>query len=106
MDMTANLEAMIVRGMDGAALRLALASRYFALADLERALEHAEVAVAIDADYSAAWKLLGRIRAAKGLEQEAADAFVTGIGVAERRGDEQAAKEMQVFLKRLNRDSK
>jgi tetratricopeptide (TPR) repeat protein len=103
MDPTANLEAMIASGSDGAPIRLLLASRYAAAGEIERALQHAEVAVRLDADYSAAWKLLGRMRSDSGRAEEAMDAYRQGILVAERRGDKQAAKEMRVFLKRLER---
>ena len=103
MDSTANLEALLVRGPDTALLRLTLATRYFAANDLARALVHAEAAVALDADYSAAWKLLGKIQAAQGRAPEAAATYRRGIEVAQRRGDLQAAKEMQVFLRRLER---
>jgi tetratricopeptide (TPR) repeat protein len=103
MSMIDNLEAMLARGQDGAMLRYTLANSYWAADDLERALEHAKLAVQLDADYSAAWKLLGRIQAAAGLGSEAAATYEKGIEVAERRGDQQAAREMRVFLKRLMR---
>jgi Tfp pilus assembly protein PilF len=106
MDMTANLEAMLARGSEGAVLRFTLASRYFERGELERALAHAEVAVTLDADYSAAWRLLGRIQAAAGSGERAAESFRRGIAVAEQRGDRQAAKEMRVFLRRLEAQSK
>jgi Tfp pilus assembly protein PilF len=104
MDMTANLEALIAKGSDGAPIRFALASRYAAAGDVERALAHAEVAVEIDADYSAAWKLLGKLRAEAGRREQAIEAYRQGIAVAQRRGDQQAAKEMRVFLQRLTRE--
>lgn len=103
MDMTASLEAMLARGQDNPALRLALATRYFELGDLERACLHAAAATDQDAGYSAAWKLLGRARAAAGQTDAAAATFRQGIEVAEQRGDQQAAREMQVFLKRLEK---
>lgn len=106
MDQTARLEALIASGSDGAPIRLLLASRYAASGDVSRALEHAEVAVKLDADYSAAWKLLGRLRSESGRPNDAMAAYREGIAVAERRGDQQAAKEMRVFLKRLERSSK
>jgi Tfp pilus assembly protein PilF len=105
-DITENLEAMLARGNDNALLRLTLAARYFERGVLDRALEHAEVAVNLDADYSAAWRLLGRIQAATGLGAQAAQTYRHGIAVAERRGDQQAAKEMRVFLRRLEAASK
>jgi len=105
MSMTENLEALIKSGRDGAPVRFALASRYAAEGVLDRALEHAQVAVDLDPDYSAAWKLLGRVLAESGRAGEAAEAYRRGIDVAERRGDQQAAKEMRVFLKRITRAS-
>jgi Tfp pilus assembly protein PilF len=99
--MTENLEAMLARGNDSAMLRLTLAARYFEQNENERALEHAKVAVQLDADYSAAWRLLGKVQESLGLVERAAETFRQGVSVARRRGDEQAAKEMQVFLRRL-----
>lgn len=101
MDLIASLEALLARGQDGAPLRFALASRYLAAGDAASACRHAEVAVAIDPDYSAAWKLLGQARTQARRLVEAAAAYERGIAVAEGRGDVQAAKEMRVFLKRL-----
>ena len=86
---------------DGVLLRvmlgqvLAAAGRHAAAcAELERAL-------AFDAGYSAAWKLLGRARLDAGDAAGAAAAWQRGITTAEARGDVQAAKEMRVFLRRL-----
>jgi Tfp pilus assembly protein PilF len=103
LDVTANLEALIAAGKDDKALRFALASRYYAAGELDKALVHAEAALRLDADYSAAWKLRGKVLADGGHAEEAAEAYRQGIAVAEKRGDRQAAKEMRVFLKRLER---
>jgi Tfp pilus assembly protein PilF len=103
MDITANLERLLASGKDSASLRFALGSRYLEIGDSSRALEHARAAVELDPEYSAAWKLLGKAEAAAGRAREARQAYVRGIEVAERRGDRQAAKEMAVFLKRLER---
>jgi Tfp pilus assembly protein PilF len=99
-----NLEALLAQGRDSAHLRFALATQYFQTSDLDKALEHAEVAVELDADYSAAWRLLGQINVARGANREAASAYERGIAVAERRGDQQVAREMRVFLKRLEKE--
>lgn len=56
-----------------------------------------------DPKYSAAWKLLGKALADNGQDAEALQAYRDGIGVAEARGDKQAAKEMTVFAKRLEK---
>ena len=101
-DLIANLEALLVKG-DSAALRLALASRYLDANDAAAAAQHAEAAVRLDPEYSAAWKALGRALTAAGRDAEALTVYERGIQVAEGRGDQQAAKEMRVFSKRLQR---
>lgn len=102
-DLIANLEALLAKGNDAPSLRFALATRYLAAGDAAAAARHAEAAVALDATYSAGWKLLGQARAASGDERGAAEAFRRGIDVADARGDRQAAKEMQVFLRRIQK---
>ena len=102
-DLIANLEALLTKGGDSATLRLALASRYLDAGDTAPAVKHAEAAVRIDPEYSAAWKALGRALTAAGRTAEAQAIYARGIEVAERRGDQQAAKEMRVFAKRLQR---
>lgn len=103
--MIERLEQLLAAGKDDAGLRFALASRYFASGDIESALAHAEIAVELDAGYSAAWRLLGQIQTAAGQELEAAESYRRGIAAAESRGDQQAGKEMRVFLKRLQSSS-
>lgn len=100
-DLIANLEALLAKGGDGATLRLALASRYLDAGDAGAAVKHAEAAVRLDREYSAAWRALGSALAAAGRTAEAVQSYERGIAVAERRGDRQAAKEMRVFSKRL-----
>ena len=102
-DLIANLEALLAKGQDAPSLRFALASRYLEAGDPAAALRHAEAAVALDAAYSAGWKVLGQARAAAGDERGAAESYRRGIEVADARGDRQAAKEMTVFLKRLEK---
>jgi predicted Zn-dependent protease len=100
-DMIGSLEAMLARGVDNPSLRFALASRYLAEGRTELAARHAEAAVALDANYSAAWKLLGQAQVQAGKTAEAVETYQKGIAIAHGRGDQQAAKEMRVFLKRL-----
>lgn len=102
-DLIANLEALLAKGNDAASLRFALATRYLAAGDAAAAVRHAEAAVALDATYSAGWKVLGQARAAAGDERGAAEALRRGIDVADACGDRQAAKEMQVFLRRIEK---
>ena len=67
--------------------------------------EDVDIRVAVDRDpkYSAAWKALGKALAASGDHPAAIAAYEAGIAVANQRGDIQAAKEMGVFLKRLQK---
>ena len=102
-DLIANLEALLAKGGDGAALRLALAARYLDGGDALAAVRHAQAAVRLDPEYSAAWKALGQALTAAERNAEAIEIYARGIAVAERRGDQQAAKEMRVFSKRLQR---
>lgn len=100
------LEKMLAAGNDSAMLRFTLGKLYFDQSDWEQAVEHLRVAVRQDARYSAAWKLLGRALAGSRRNKEAMDAFREGIAVAEEKGDKQAVKEMQVFLRRLQKSVK
>ena len=102
-DLIANLEALLAQGNDAPGLRFALATRYLDVGDAAAAERHAEAAVALDATYSAGWKVLGQARAAAGDAAGAAESFRRGIEVADARGDRQAAKEMRVFLRRLEK---
>ena len=102
MGIVENLEAMLAAGREDALLRFSLGNAY--LKDQPAlAAEHLARAVALDPDYSAAWKLYGKALTADGREDAAKDAYRSGIAAAERKGDIQAAKEMKVFLRRLER---
>ena len=105
MDVIANLEAMLERGDDSPMLRFALGNEYLKSSETEVAIEHLSVAVELDADYSAAWKQLGKAQVEAGQDDQATESFERGIEAAGRRGDQQAAKEMLVFLRRLKKKS-
>ena len=97
------LEAMLARGQDNALLRYGLGGEYLKLNQPDKAAEHLRQAVAQDPKCSAAWKLLGKALAEAGRIDEAVKAYADGIRVAEEKGDKQAAKEMTVFLRRLQK---
>jgi Tfp pilus assembly protein PilF len=96
-----NFERMLASGKDGALLRFGLGNEYLKAGDAARASEHLQRAVALDPAYSAAWKLLGKALLAAGRGDEALQAWRDGIAAAERKGDKQAMKEMQVFARRV-----
>ena len=97
----ASFERMLAAGKDGALLRFSLGNEYLKAGDAARAAEHLQRAVALDAGYTAAWKLLGKALAAAGRADDALAAYRDGIEVARRKGDKQAEKEMTVFARRL-----
>ncbi len=96
-----NLEKMLAAGQDSALLRYGLGGEYLKLQRYADAALHLRKAVDIDPGYSAAWKLLGKSLTEAGATADAMQTYRQGIDVAEKKGDKQAAKEMQVFLKRL-----
>lgn len=96
-------EQLLAAGKDSALLRFSLGSHYLKAGDAARAAGHLRAAVDKDAGYSAAWKLLGKALDELGERAGAIDAYRHGIGAAEQHGDKQAAKEMAVFLRRLER---
>ena len=96
-----NFERMLAAGKDGALLRFGLGNEYLKCGDAAAAATHLRRAVALDPDYSAAWKLLGKALNAARRDDEALAAWNEGIAAAERKGDKQAMREMQVFVRRL-----
>ena len=98
-----NFEKLLAAGQDNALLRYSLGNEYAKVGDAATAVAHLRRALEHDGGYSAAWKLLGKMLVETGDLTAAIDAYRTGIAVAERKGDKQAAKEMQVFLRRLEK---
>jgi Tfp pilus assembly protein PilF len=103
MGMIENFEQMLASGQDNALLRFSLGNAYLQAGDARAAVPHLREAVAQDPQYSAAWKLLGKALMEAGEPAEAVAVYTRGIEVAEGRGDKQAAKEMQVFLRRARK---
>lgn len=96
-------ERMLEQGRDGALLRFSLGNEYLGADDPASAIPHLRRAVEHDPDYSAAWRALGKAAERCDDVETAADAYQNGIEAASRRGDKQAAKEMRVFLRRLQK---
>ena len=94
---------MLAGGRDNALLRFSIGNEFLKQGDAAQAAEHLRRAVEFDPKYSAAWKLLGQALAATEDWNEALAAYRQGIAVAEARGDKQAAKEMAVFARRIER---
>ena len=62
---------------------------------------HLETALNQDQGHSASWKAYGKALAALERFADARAAYEHGIAIAQAKGDVQAVKEMQVFLKRI-----
>ena len=98
-----SLEKMLGGPRDGALLRFSLGNEYLKAGDPARAGKCFQEAVDRDSQYSAAWKALGKALAEAGDHAGALAAYERGITVAETKGDIQAAKEMKVFARRLQK---
>jgi Flp pilus assembly protein TadD len=105
LSLIASLRAQIGGPRDGALLRFSLGNALLGHGDARGAVIALREAVTFDAHYSAAWKLLGHALADSGDTVGALAAFEHGIEVAHARGDQQAEKEMTVFLRRLRKTS-
>ncbi|MFV5215245.1 tetratricopeptide repeat protein [Azonexus caeni] len=100
-----SLEKLLGGPRDGALLRFSLGNEYLKADAPRQAADCFRAAVDRDPNYSAAWKALGKALTQAGESAAAADAYNDGIQVAEARGDIQAAKEMKVFLRRLQKSA-
>jgi len=98
-----NLEVMLQRGQDSPLLRFSLGNECLREGDLVAAIGHLRHAVELNPGYSAAWKRLGEAYVQSGVTARAIEVYRQGIAAAEGGGDMQAAKEMKVFLGRLER---
>jgi len=99
------LEKLLAAGRDSALLRFGLGNACLQEGDAAAAAEHLAQATRLQANYSAAWKLLGKALLQLERVDAAQAAWTTGLAVAEQQGDQQSAKEMAVFLRRLQRPS-
>jgi Tfp pilus assembly protein PilF len=98
-----NLEKLLSQGKESALLRFSLGNEYLKLREIWVAVFHLKRALELDPNYSAAWKRLAMALADGGVLNEALDTYRRGIEVAQRRGDQQAVKEMTVFARRLEK---
>lgn len=96
-----NLQSMLDTGQDNALLRFALGSALLKQKKYEDAQKHLSKAIEQNPNHSAAWKLYGKALVAMNKTEEAKDVFTRGIDAANKNGDIQAIKEMQVFLNRI-----
>ena len=98
-----NLQNLLERGPDSALLRYSLAQEFLKAGDWEQAAVHARAALVQQPDYSAAYKALAKALVESNEILQATEVYRRGIEIADQRGDKQASKEMQVFLRRLEK---
>ncbi|MFT0211552.1 tetratricopeptide repeat protein [Pseudomonas sp. F1_0610] len=99
-DIIERFEQMLAKGQDNAMLRFSLGNAYFAAKEFGKAATHLDAAVRHDANYSVAWKLLGRSYSALGESEKALATYQQGLAVAQAKGDMQVVKELEVFMRR------
>lgn len=102
-DMTTRLQTMLDAGQDNLLLRFTLGKAMLEQEQFEKAVTHLTAALSFDERFSNAWKFLGRARLALGDAAGARLAWEQGSRVATERGDVQVAREIAVFLKRLDK---
>ncbi len=100
---TEALEKMLAHGQDNLLLRFGLGGEYMRRGEYDKAVTHLRAAVAFDPKHAGAWKLLGKALTACGRPDDARKAYQDGLGAARAAGHLQAAREMEVFLKRLDK---
>ena len=100
-----NFEKILANGKENTLLRFSLGNEYLKVGDPVSAVNHLRQAVILDQKYSAAWKLLGRALVESGQPADALVAYREGIAVAEAKGDKQAAKEMTVYARRIEKSA-
>jgi len=103
--MVRNLENMLAAGKDSALLRYTLGKAYADEGQEQLACSHLQQATRLDPGYSVAWKQLGKVQLALGDAEAARQAWQQGLACAQARGDAQVVKELQVFLRRLDKQS-
>ena len=95
------LQKLLDQGQDNLLLRFGLGQALLKDGQVTEAIMHLEKALEFDPAHSASLKLLGKAYTAAGETNRAIEVFTEGIEQVEQKGDIQAAKEMNVFLKRL-----
>jgi len=88
---------------DDPVARFGLASAYLEAGSAEDAVREFGETLRLKPDYTAAHRGLGRALERAGRTAEAIAAYRTGIAVAVETGDLQTKKEMEVFLRRLEK---
>ena len=96
---------LLERDPENAMVLYSLGSELFKEGSYAEAREHLSRAVRNKPDYSVAYRTLGRTLAELGEDEEARRVFADGREIAQRNGDLQTVKEIDVFARRLEKRS-
>jgi len=88
---------------DDPVVRLGLGTAYLEAGQAEDAVREFRETIRLKPDYTAAHRGLGRALEKAGKPEEAKAAYRKGIKVGHTTGDLQTVKEMEVFLRRLEK---
>lgn len=94
------LEEIVADDPSDHTARFMLATEYAKAHRHADAIPHFEQVLVADPEYTAAYRGLGRALVAGGDTARAREVFERGVVVADRTGDYQSGKEMEVFLRR------
>lgn len=86
---------------DDPVVHYGLGSEHLKLGEFAEAAAAFRRAIALQPDYSAAYRELGKALEKENQREEAIAAYRKGKEVAQQKGDLQTGKEIDVFLKRL-----
>src|SRR2546423_4618206 len=86
-------------------VRFGLAGAYLAAGQAEHAVDEYRETIRLKPDYSAAYRGLGRALERTGRIADAVAAYTQGLAVATKNGDLQTVKEIEVFLRRLEKSA-
>lgn len=96
------LEKLIEANPENALFFYTLGREYLKARRFAEAIPHLQQAIRLQPEHSAAYRELGSALSGCGKPEEAKEIYTRGIEIAEQQGDIQTAKEMRVFLKRLD----
>lgn len=94
---------LLERDPDNPMILYSLGNELFKEGEYAEARDHLRRAVENKPDYSVAYRTLGRAHFDLGENAEARRVFADGREVAERNGDLQTVKEIDVFVRRLEK---
>jgi uncharacterized protein HemY len=96
-------EALLAQNAQSELLHFSLGNEYFKAGRFEDAAGSFRTTIRLKSEYTAAYRQLGKTLEKTGDAAGARQAYLDGITVGEQTGDLQVIKEMQVFLKRLDK---